>query len=496
MSSPKSVDAKRPFPLTALFTSVSLVAIVATTVAMVVLIGQQERRSLVARGEDYAVQVANHLDSVLLDEVIGINEGFDRTSPLSRHLLDDVIGRHIKSFRVSTVVLFDPTGQVVYSTDWRLIGQRKSEDEGFQAAAEGRGPFSELKLAGSPAHIGGLPEDRDLLEVYCSSRAFAEAPDEPGGVLELYIDASSLTAELTTIRTRIALITATSMTALFGILYFLIRRAHRIIRAQTQEIEKSNRDLEQTVAERTAELIRTQGQLIEAAQLAAVGTLAAGVAHEINNPLASVAACAEGMLSRAQTAAFRDDPDFAEFPEYLRIIKDEAFRCKEVTRQLLDLARPRPRLSEVVHLQETIADVMVLLSQHPALKNGKIHTDRSQATLVGDPGEIKQVLLNLIQNALDAIAERECGEVWLSATEEGEFVAVQVEDNGAGFTSEQATHLFEPFYTTKEAGQGTGLGLAMSQVIARRHGGRLTASSPGPGAGASFELRVRREPAA
>ncbi|MEQ8762789.1 MAG: ATP-binding protein [Planctomycetota bacterium] len=497
MSEP-AVQTRRPFPLTALFTSVSLVAIVVTTIAMVVLIGQQEERILVARGEDYAAQVADHLDEVLLAEVMGpiaaAGRPFDIESLSDRERLDECIQRHIVSFRIEVVVFFDQMGKIIYSTEPSLEGRLKGDDEGFREASAGNGPFSELKWAGTPTHFEAIPQDRDLLEVYCSSSALASGQSNgQRGVLELYLDASQLTDELRSAQERVALITVTSMLALFVLLFFLIRRADGIIRHQTAAIEQSNVDLERLVAERTHELVRAQGQLIEAAQLAAVGTLAAGVAHEINNPLASVAACAEGMLARAKTAGFRDDPDFADFQGYLRIIKDEAYRCKEVTRQLLDLARPKPRSRETFRLQELIDDVTVLLSKHPTLGRGRLHVGRCDGTWVGDPGEIKQVLLNLIQNALDAVSAEEHGEVWVSSSSGPDWLRITVDDNGVGFTPEEAGRLFEPFYTTKEAGEGTGLGLAMSQVIARRHGGRITAESPGPRGGARFELQLRLE---
>ena len=229
--------------------------------------------------------------------------------------------------------------------------------------------------------------------------------------------------------------------------------------------------LEARVEERTQAFLR-------AARLAGLGTMAAGIAHEINNPLASIASCAEGLERRLEKGA--SDP--AAQREYLQIIAREAYRAHEITSRLLDFARNGGGARLRFDVTDLMRELRVLL-EHRLRQRGlslAVECEPDLPQIVGDPGEIKQVLLNLVSNAIDASPDGGRVRVRWSARD-GE-IAVEVEDEGPGVPAELRERIFDPFFTTKEPGKGTGLGLAIVHRIVTGHGGRIELASSGKGA--------------
>jgi signal transduction histidine kinase len=249
-------------------------------------------------------------------------------------------------------------------------------------------------------------------------------------------------------------------------------------------------DLDQQVKQRTKEVVRSE-------QLASVGFLAAGVAHEINNPLASIAWSAEALEARVHDIIYEDDikPDgehnqeIAVLRDYLRRIQDEAFRCKGITEKLLDFSRIGDVDRHSCNLREVTEDVIEMVKHLGKYKNKHVEfVCRERVEAHVDSQEIKQVLLNLIANALDSLGEDGLVTVELGTDEDQARLIVR--DNGCGMTDEVLEHLFEPFFTRRRDGQGTGLGLSISYRIVADHGGTLTASSGGPGAGSQFRVTL------
>ncbi len=245
-------------------------------------------------------------------------------------------------------------------------------------------------------------------------------------------------------------------------------------------------DLDQQVKQRTKEVVRSE-------QLASVGFLAAGVSHEINNPLASIAWSAEALESRLHDIIYTDDakPDGENNQEitvlksYLRRIQDEAFRCKGITEKLLDFSRIGDVDHHDIDLRELTDDVIEMVKHIGTYKNKHIEFKCSQRVVacVNSP-EIKQVLLNLITNALDSLDED--GTVTVELGLHRGQARLIVRDDGCGMTGEVLEHLFEPFFTRRRDGQGTGLGLSISYRIVIDHGGKIEATSDGPGTGSQF----------
>lgn len=480
------MKADRPFALTAAFTGVSLAAIAAATLAVTALIGIQERDALLARSETAAIQVADHLGTEIHDQAL-----FPLRDDAQRRRLDVAARSLVADFRIEKIVLFEPGGRVAYSTSPSDIGREVLDDRGVMAALTGR-TKADLERKGAASDLDGSPSPKDLIEVYAPFRS-RDGPEGSGsilGILEIYQDGTAVMEAIAAARRKVAWITVSAMGSLFGLLFFIVRKADLILRRQRERIRRDMETLEEKVRLRTGELVKAQDQLIEAAKLASLGTLAAGVAHEINNPIAAVAACAEGLLARAGTASFREEPGFSDFPEYLEIIRREAFRCKDVTSKLLDFSRQRPTERGVVPLDAVIEDIRLLLSHHPVARRGRLRTAPNGLSALGDPGQVRQIALNLVRNALDAVEDRPDGMVEIETIADGPGVILSVRDNGTGFSPEQRRRLFEPFFTTKAPGKGTGLGLALSRAIAERHGGRISAESPGEGLGALFRLHL------
>ena len=249
----------------------------------------------------------------------------------------------------------------------------------------------------------------------------------------------------------------------------------------TERFREIRDDLDRQVQSRTREVIRSE-------QLASVGFLAAGVAHEINNPLASIAMCAESLESRIDALAPAES-DAQVARRYLSLIQNEAFRCKGITEKLLDFSRLGEVKRQATALVALVSDVADMLRHVGRFAGRTIEIEEGQDVLVMvNPQEIKQVVLNLLVNALDCIAEH--GRVRVAARRTGGEAMLTFTDDGCGMTPEVLDHLFEPFFTRRKNGQGTGLGLSIVQRIVTDHGGRIEATSAGPGQGSTFRVTL------
>jgi len=231
-------------------------------------------------------------------------------------------------------------------------------------------------------------------------------------------------------------------------------------------------------------------QVIEAGKLASLGELAAGIAHEINNPVAIMveeAGWMEDLLKEEQQAHFENADEFARS---LNQIKVQGHRCKQITHKLLSFARKTDPTVKNVNLNELIEDVVALSEQRARYTAVKInlHLGGDIPTVTVSPSEIQQVMLNLINNALDAM-EKTGGTIDITSRVDGSFVVVDVADNGPGIAKANLTRIFDPFYTTKPVGKGTGLGLSICYGIVKKMGGDITVNSA-KGVGATFHVHI------
>jgi two-component system NtrC family sensor kinase len=227
------------------------------------------------------------------------------------------------------------------------------------------------------------------------------------------------------------------------------------------------------------QLKATQTQLVQAAKLAAVGELAAGVAHELNNPLTSVLGFAELSLTNPEVSSLlRHD---------LEVIAREAGRARDIVRNLLDFARQTKPQRLPADVNYVFHQTLDLIRQHIEKSGVVIMEDYGPdvGILTLDSGQIKQVFLNLITNAAQAMPKG--GTLSLRTFRLGDEVAISVSDTGQGIPPEIQDRIFEPFFTTKAVGEGTGLGLSVSFGIVQEHGGRISVESQ-VGQGSTFTV--------
>jgi signal transduction histidine kinase len=252
-------------------------------------------------------------------------------------------------------------------------------------------------------------------------------------------------------------------------------------------------DLARQVNERSRQLVRSE-------RLASVGFLAAGVAHEINNPLASIAFCSEALEARLQSLTRLlynavGPEDIEVYTKYLKMIQEEAFRCKNITERLLAFSRTGEVRREPADLARLIQSV-IDIAQHLPNSKGKeivflVSAERVPGGRITAPvnaEEIKSVVLNLVVNALDSMEEG--GKLEIRLCQRDAMAEIEFNDTGCGMTQEVLENIFEPFFTRSRSGKGTGLGLTISHRIINQHGGELDASSAGPNQGSTFTVRL------
>lgn len=271
----------------------------------------------------------------------------------------------------------------------------------------------------------------------------------------------------------------------------------------TGRLREMYRDLAQQVNERSRQLVRSE-------RLAGVGFLAAGVAHEINNPLASIAFCGEALERRLADlfesrqgraeqgtvkTAVAEAQDRDILTKYLKMIQDEAFRCKKITQKLLEFSRGGEHRREQTDLGELVQIVLDMVQHLPSCKGKEIIFQPAETiTAWVNSQELQQVLLNLVVNALESMDDG--GRLTISQRQRDGMAELVFKDSGCGMTGEVLENIFEPFFTRSRTGKGTGLGLSISHRIITQHGGDIEAASDGPNLGSTFTVRLPMEPPA
>jgi len=234
---------------------------------------------------------------------------------------------------------------------------------------------------------------------------------------------------------------------------------------------------------------RLEQQLIRSDKLASLGTLVAGVAHEINNPLGIIAGYSEALLDRAKDETLKTVTEFEDFPEYLETIHNEIFRCKGILRSLLDFARPTGGTFREIDMNELIKEVILLVNHRAKRLNHDIvlQLDRDIPKIFADPGNLRQVFMNIIINSMYFTPEG--GSITIATERDAEGgllqhdpgIRVTISDTGSGIDPDILGKIFDPFFTTKPVGEGTGLGLSICHKIIEEHGGSIDAVSEGAG---------------
>jgi signal transduction histidine kinase len=230
-------------------------------------------------------------------------------------------------------------------------------------------------------------------------------------------------------------------------------------------------NMEELVDKRTRELVDTQKQLIQAEKLATVGTLAGGVAHEINNPLAAILANVQILL--AESNGYDEDSK-----ESLELIEEATKRCRNIVQKLMVYAKKPLEQAQVknVNLKDAVDSVVNFLEYQFKQDNIKIsvNSPKEVCEVSGNQNELEQVITNIILNAKDAILkEKKKGEIDIAFDKSGNYVNLKIKDNGPGIPKDVLSKIFDPFFTTKDIGKGLGLGLSICQSIIEKHGGSI-----------------------
>jgi signal transduction histidine kinase len=264
-------------------------------------------------------------------------------------------------------------------------------------------------------------------------------------------------------------LTTQNLTSSFGQLSGRLAEANEALREQVARLAALNQ-----------ELLDARGELLRSERLATVGRLAAGLGHEIGNPLGALL----GFVELAKKGGG---------PDVLEALEAQAQRIHRTVQELMDFARPGKMEIVPVLLGPSIEAALRLVRAHPRWRSMELHTSISNdlPRVLASEHHLVQLLVNLLLNAADACEGR--GRVDLKAKRQEGCIALEVSDDGPGFAPEIVGRVFEPFATTKALGKGTGLGLAICRQLMQAFGGDIEAAAPSPGQGAVFRLEFRAE---
>ncbi len=255
------------------------------------------------------------------------------------------------------------------------------------------------------------------------------------------------------------------------------------LEAANEKLIEWGKTLEKKVEERTKELTEMQAHLIQSEKLASLGKLAAGIAHEINNPLGGVLIYSHLLLEDTD----KNSPHY----ENLKKIVKETSRCKDIVKGLLEFARPKEPEMSLVNINEIVERSLSIMERQALFQNIKIKKSyvSNLPKIVADSAQLQQVFMNVIINAAEAMEGNGILALSTSLSRDGTCIEVKFSDTGHGIMEEDKKRLFEPFFTTKEVGKGTGLGLAISYSIIQKHHGTIEVKSE-LGKGSTFTVKL------
>ncbi|MDZ7330796.1 MAG: cache domain-containing protein [candidate division KSB1 bacterium] len=255
------------------------------------------------------------------------------------------------------------------------------------------------------------------------------------------------------------------------------------LRKMRAELEQWANTLEQKVKERTEELAAMQNTLIQSQRLASLGKMAAGIAHEINNPLGGILVLSSLVLEDLKP----EDPHRENLQEVIK----QTMRCRDIVKGLLQFSRQEEGKSEYVNLNDVLNNTLSLLEKQALFHNIEVikDFDPNLPQILGDPSQMQQVFMNIILNAVQAMKEIGTLTLVTRHDKKNDLVVVDVTDTGCGIPEELIDRIFDPFFTTKEVGEGTGLGLSIAYGIVTKHHGRMSVKSK-VNEGSTFTIKI------
>lgn len=425
------------------------------------------------------------------------------------HQIIDTIGRQAE---IHQVRVFNKDGQVIYSPDKSLLDEFvDKQTEACYACHAADQPLERLSRPQRTRIFDAADNGRRLgiinpiyNEPSCwQASCHAHVEDQSVlGILDVTLPLAEVDRQLAVNTRRAAVLSVTAILAIVVILWLFFRQ--RVIRPVAQLVEATNqvaagdldyrlqveRDdelglLEHSFNDMTRRLALAQSQIYQYDKLASIGRLAAGVAHEINNPLTGVLGHSSFLHKRA--------PEGSEEKKDLETIVHETKRCREIVRQLLDFARQAPMKRTSAEINPIVERALKIVDNQLKVNNVNITLSLGDGlpAVQADPNQIAQVLINLLVNAADAIGAAG-GEIYVGTElvegDEGAVIVTKVADDGCGIPEDDLGRIFEPFFSTKGA-KGTGLGLAVAWGIMQEHGGSIRVDSK-LGRGTTFAVRL------
>ena len=463
----------------------TLIVVTMGLVAVLGILHERDARyeGIVSRARSLTEVLAIPITDALMYEELGlVSEG-----GLIENTIEEVVRRNRDLIRY--VVVTDRRGRVTHSNRWQLLGKRFPRVLGPDAVDHG--PVTETLENEDGERILEVRTTLNISTKYWGSliAGFSLRPVEETvqaigkrvGIiaLVLMLGNSILTA----------LYVETLIRPILG-LNETMKRAGRgdlSVRCDDRrgdEVgelgEAFNRMMDELEEAQKRDAVR-QTQLAHTEKMAAMGTLAAGVAHEVNNPLAGILACSENM------EAVLDDPEAVR--QYLNLIRDGLRRIERTIQNLLDFSRTREMTLEPTSINRSIRNVLEMTSYQLKKSGIECQTELSpdDPPVLADRFQMEQLFLNLILNAIQAMPEG--GTLVIRTTVVDGSLVAEVEDDGIGIPPEIRERIFDPFFTTREVGEGTGLGLAVSDTIVRAHGGSIEVESV-VGRGSVFRVRL------
>ena len=255
------------------------------------------------------------------------------------------------------------------------------------------------------------------------------------------------------------------------------------LRLMRADLEEWGRTLEKKVKQRTEELVAMQARVAQSERLASLGMLAAGVAHEVNNPLGGILALTALTLEDMR----KDDPNRENLAEVIR----QTERCRDIVKGLLEFSRQSKGDAEAVDLNKVLQDTVSLVEKQSMFFNINVvlKLDARLPRVTADRSQFQQVFMNILMNAVQAMDERGTITIETRRSEAGDAVEAAISDTGQGIPPEEINRIFDPFFTTKESGHGTGLGLSIAYGIVTTHRGTISVQSK-VGKGSTFTIRM------
>lgn len=479
-------------------TSFIVISVVCTAVGFI--FARLEKEELVNRSLKYFKYMSSNLNHAIYEEFFfpTIRKGelidLENNKEQARRL-DDVIKKHTFGYNVQKLYIFDMNGQIIYSTFPEHIGfvVERGKNPALDKALKG-GHAGRLQEPGQLDDKGVRVEETPLLESYYPLYEYKEGAAEHSrqvGVIEIYQDMSDLRRGIAKAQGKAVITAASAIGVLFGLLFLVVMRGSKIINTRTKELQEARTDLERKVAERTGEIEKAQQTLYQSEKMVSLGRLVAGIAHEINNPLASIGGCAEALLKRL-SASGDQNGKLKDFPEYLQIIQEETYRCKNIISGLLNFSREVELALEPTEIQGLIREVGATVMRQIKAEKRPIRLEfifpEEPLYVSGDSQQLRQVFLNLFINSLDAIEGK--GKITIQVLRHAQKMTLLFQDTGCGIKKEDLGKVFDPFFTTKPPGRGTGLGLSICYSIIQAHRGNIEAISDGPGRGTIFKISL------